>query len=152
MGSADEWARSLGEQIKTKERDSNGAAHIAAMNRNIVAEQTPLVWDELCAEFQKYCDAINGQVKPERELGFHRTGAHDFMVRPDAMDPIVLGHYAYDTHYISIRTGRGVEWFAPSVYHVGMGKVVLISTSTRSSTTPGSIARKALGYSFPLSY
>lgn len=144
MGSAEEWARSLKASMDAKQAESNRAVERVTMNRNIVAEQMPVIWDSLLAEFANCCKAFNEQIKPERELALHRTGSHDFMVRPDAMEEIVRGHYFCDLHHISIITKRGTELFVPGVLHVGTGKVFLVSSITQSETSLESIARNAI--------
>lgn len=144
MGTHDEWARALKAAHDAKQADLDRNASRVSMNRDIIAEQTPLVWKELCEEFQKCCNAINEQMKPERTLALHLTGGNDFIVRPDAMEAIVVGHFARDTNHIKIQTRHGVQWFAPRAVHIGAGKVVLVSTSGNTQMSPESIARNAI--------
>ena len=144
MGSADEWARSLAKKTEDKEMQSSEQARITAMNRDIVAEQMPTVWEDLLREFQVHCNAYNEQAKPERTLALHRTGAHNFMVRPDALEEIVRGHYDYQTKSISIVTSRGTEWFLPRPVLSGTGRVELVSRSTERQISLSSIAQKSI--------
>lgn len=148
MGSAEEWARTLKANMEGKQAEADRLADRVAMNRNIVAEQMPGIWDSLLVEFANHCKAFNEQTNPERELALHRMGAHDFMVRPDAMEEIVRGHYAYDTCSISITTRRGTEWFLPKVVLVGTGTAVLVSNTTQAQISPASIARNAISEAY----
>ena len=144
MGSGEERAKALAELLKSKRQESASAASRVAMSRDIVAEQIPGVWEDLIEEFEDYCENVNEQVNPERKLAVHRTGPHDFMVRPDAMPEIVQGHYAYDTRAISIRNYKGVEWYLPKVYLVGTGSIHLVSKSTGHVTNLDAIAQNAI--------
>jgi len=144
MGSADDWAKQLKQQIDAERRASDFAAQTTAMNDAIVAEQAPLVWEELCEDFRKHCEAFNRNVKPERELVFHRLGEHDFRVHPDALEDVVVGHYDSETKYVSIETKNGKEWFIPSAIHSGTGKVVLLSGEPLHEISPESVARDAI--------
>jgi hypothetical protein len=144
MGSADDWASGLAKEKKASEKRALDQAQATAMSRNIIAEQMPTVWDDLLKEFQEHCRAYNDLVKPERPLALHGTGAHDFMVRPDAMDEIVRGHYDEDPHKISIVTARRTEIYQPQAVLEGSGRVALLSRSTGAVVSLASIARKAI--------
>lgn len=144
MGNAEEWARSLAKKNEEKELQSSEQARITAMSRDIVAEQMPIVWDDLLREFQSHCNAYNEQVKPQRTLTLFRTGQNDFMVRPDALEEIVRGHYDYQTKDISIVTVRGTERFMPRPVLSGTGHVELVSRSTGRQISPVSIAQNAI--------
>jgi hypothetical protein len=144
MGSADDWARQIGEQIKSKQQNADNAAERVATNRNIIAEQMPQIWDDLIAAFRECCKAVNEQVKPERKLALHQSGKYDFMVRPDAMEEIVRGHYAHDAKTVSIQTRAGTELFLPKVFQIGAGEVRLASRSTGVTSTVETIARTAI--------
>jgi hypothetical protein len=147
MGSADDWSKQLKQQIDAERWVSDFTAKTSAMNRAIIAEQAPLVWEELCAEFLKHCEAFNRCVKPERELVFCRTGDHDFCVHPDALEDVVVGHYDAETKYISIETKKGKKWFIPSAIHSGTGKIALFSGNPLKEMSPESIARDAIAES-----
>jgi hypothetical protein len=115
------------------------------MNSQLVAEEMPLLWKELCEEFQKHCNAFNEQTRPQRKLGFYLIGVHHFIVRPDALEEIVIGHYHFDTYRISIEMRRaGIEWFVPSISQVATGEVKLASASTSKTMNPKLIARNAI--------
>jgi hypothetical protein len=113
MSSPEDWARSLGEEIRLKQSATREDAQAVAMHRDIIAEKMPLVWEEVLAAFQSHCIAYNEQLKPDRTLALHRTGSHSFMVRPDALPEIVVGQYDSNTKRILIKTTAGSEWFLP---------------------------------------
>jgi hypothetical protein len=145
MGSADEWARTLKQANDAKQDETDRQVQRTAMNRSIIAQQMPTIWDELIKEFQKYCNAYNEQFKPDRPLALHRSGVHDFFIRPDALEEIVQGHYSHENWMISISTRPGVvEWFEPQVYQIGAGKVELVSRGGRAQTSLESIAGKKI--------
>ena len=102
------------------------------------------MWEEVLAAFQKCCDAYNEQVKPERKLGLHRGGSHEFMIRPDALPEIVVGKYDPHTRWIEIRSSVGQEVYYPSVVHTGSGGVELVSYQTKKVKKPFSIAQDTL--------
>jgi hypothetical protein len=143
MGNAEEWARTLKQTSDAKQAEEDRSAQRTAMNRNIIAQQMPTIWEDLIKEFQTHCTAFNEQFKPERLLALHRSGTYEFIVRPDAMEEIVTGHYSYDNWMISITTRQGVvDWFEGQVYQVGAGKVELIKRGpVRSQMSLESIAR-----------
>ncbi|MGO9795544.1 MAG: hypothetical protein ACLPLZ_05550 [Terracidiphilus sp.] len=145
MESADEWARTLKQANEAKQAETDKETQRTAMNRNIIAQQMPTVWEDLIKEFQKYCNAYNEQFKPERLLALHRSGSCDFFIRPDALEEIVIGHYSYENWMISISTRPGVvEWFEPQVYQVGAGKVELASRGGRGHMSLESIAGRKI--------
>ena len=147
MGSADDWGKQLKQKIDAEQRVSDFVEQRSAINRAIVAEQAPLVWEELCAEFLKHCEAFNRCVRPERELVFCRTGAHDFCVHPDALEDVVVGHYDAETNYISIETKKEKNWFLPSAVNSGTGEIALFSGNPLKEMSPESIARDAIAQS-----
>jgi hypothetical protein len=127
MSSADDWARTLKQASDAKRTAEDKEAQRVVMVRDIIAQQMPTVWEDLIKEFQNHCDAYNEQFKPARPLALHRSGAHDFIVRPDAMEEIVSGHYSYENWMISISPRHGVvDWFEPLVFQVGAGEVKLV--------------------------
>lgn len=144
MGTSDEWARSLGEEIKSKERVEADIAQTVAMHRQIEAEKMPLLWDELIAAFQEHCTAYNEQVNPPRKLYLHRTGPHNFMVRPDALPEIVKGNYNPQNRWIEVLSSIGRETYFPQVEMKGSGEVHLTALSTKRVKTPSAIARDTL--------
>lgn len=145
MGSADEWARTLKQANDAKQDETDRQTQRTAMNRSIIAQQMPTIWDDLIKEFEKYCNAYNEQFKPERTLALQRSGSYDFSIRPDALDEIVQGHYSHENWMISISTRPGVvEWFEPVVYQVGAGKVELASRGGRGQMSLESIAGKKI--------
>lgn len=143
MGSAEEWARTLKQSTDVKQAELDREANRTAMNRQIVAQQMPEIWQDLIREFEGHCKAYNEQFKPERILTLHRSGAYEFIVRPDAMEDIVTGQYSYENWLISISTRQGVvNWYEPQVYQVGTGKVKLAKRGlTRGQMSLESIAR-----------
>ncbi len=144
MGNAEEWARSLGEELEAKERVSADITQTVAMRRAIEAEKMPLRWDELIAAFQEHCTAYNEQVNPPRKLYLHRSGSHNFMIRPDALPEIVTGRYDSHTRWIEIRSSVGKETYFPQVEMTGSGEVQLTALSTKRAKTPSAIARDTL--------
>jgi hypothetical protein len=144
MVNPEEWARSLGEELESKERVSADIAQTVAMRRAIEAEKMPLKWDELLAAFQEHCAAYNEQLKPERKLYLHRLRSHDFMIRPDALPEIIVGKYDPHTRWIEIRSSVGKETYFPQVEMTGSGEVQLTALSTKRVKTPASIARDTL--------
>jgi hypothetical protein len=145
MGSADEWARTLKQANDAKQEETDRKTQRTAMNRSIIAQQMPTIWEDLIKEFQKYCTAYNEQFKPERALALHRSGSYDFRIRPDALEEIVIGHYSYENWMISITTRQGVvEWFEPQVHQIGAGKVELASRGGRGQMSLESIAGKKI--------
>ena len=145
MGSADEWARTLKQANDAKQAEADRETQRTAMNRSIVAQQMPTVWEDLIKEFQKYCNAYNEQFKPVRPLALHRSGSYEFIIRPDALDEIVRGHYSHENWMISVSTRPGmVEWFEPLVYQVGAGKVELASRGGRGQMSLESIAGRKI--------
>jgi hypothetical protein len=147
MGNAEDWARLMGEQIKAEQQESDLERQRTEKNRASVDEQMPLLWEEICKEFDKHCTAFNEQTKPQRVLVFHRLGPLEFRIHPDAMGDVVIGKYTFDTKHIVIRTDAGEEWFSPEMTHVRTGKVILVSENTRQSMSLESIAQKAIGAS-----
>jgi hypothetical protein len=144
MGNPEEWARSLGEEIKSKQRVDREIAQSVAMRREIEAEKMPLKWEEVLSAFQQCCTAYNEQVKPERTLGLHRVGSHEFMIRPDALPEIITGKYDLHTKFIEIRSSIGKETYFPSVNMTGSGDVELVSYETKQTKNPTSIAQDTL--------
>jgi len=144
MSNAEEWARSLGEEIKAKQSAAREDAQTVAMHRDIVAEKMPFKWEELCAVFQSCCTAYNEQLQPERKLACHRSGSHRFSICPDALPEIVEGTYHYETKRIHIQTPGASEWFLPHVVLTGSGDVELVSNSTRKVKTIEKIAQDAI--------
>ncbi|MGA7831881.1 MAG: hypothetical protein WCA21_13050 [Terracidiphilus sp.] len=142
MGSSEDWARSLGEEIEISTRVDREMAQTVAMNRDIEAEKMPLKWEELCTAFQSCCTAYNEQLRPERKLAGYRNGTNHFSVRPDALPEIVEA--SYDTKRIRIQTHGVSEWFIPHVILVGSGDVELISVSTRRAVPVDKIAQNAI--------
>ncbi len=144
MGTSEEWARSLNEELKSKERVDRDIAQTVAMRREIEAEKMPLMWNELLAAFQEHCTAYNEQVNPRNKLGLHRRGSYDFMVRPDALPEIVTGRYDPHTRWIEICSSVGKETYFPQVEMAGSGDVQLTALSTKRVKTPSAIARDTL--------
>ena len=144
MGGADEWARTLKQANDAKQAETDRQTQRTAMNRSIIAQQMPTIWEDLIKEFNNYCNAYNEGFKPERPLTLHRSGTYEFRVRPDALEEIVLGHYSHENWMIGITTRPGVvEWFEPQVYQVGAGKVELASRGGPQMSL-GSIAGKKI--------
>lgn len=144
MGSPEEWARSLGEEIKAKDRVERDIAQTVAMNREIEAEKMPLKWEEVIAAFQTCCIAYNGQVKPQRRLDLHRGGSHQFIIRPDALPEIITGKYDPHNRRIEICSSVGKETYFPLVSHVGSGDVELMSLETKRVKNPATIAQDTI--------
>jgi hypothetical protein len=144
MGTSEEWARSLGEDLKAKQRVERDIAQTVAMQREIETEKMPLKWDEVLAAFQEHCTVYNEQVKPERTLALFRAGQHDFMVRPDALPEIITGSYDPHTRRIEIRSRVGKDSYFPRVVLAGSGDVELVSLQTKKVKTPTMIARDTL--------
>lgn len=144
MGNPDEWARSLGEDIKAKQAVEKDIAQTVAMRREIEAEKMPLKWEEVISAFQQCCAAYNEQLKPQRALGLHRTGSHGFMIRPDALPEIVTGKYDPGTRFIEIRSSVGKETYFPSAKMIGSGDIDLVSYETKQTKTPTAIAQNTL--------
>jgi hypothetical protein len=140
----EEWARALGEEIKTNQKATQEQHRVVAMNRDIIAENMPRIWEELCQEFQSSCTTFNEQVNPEHKLGCFRQGPHVLMIRPDAMREIVVATYDSDSKNITVRANDGAEHFSPRVNLVGSGSVDLISNSTRRQMTVVDIVQASL--------
>ena len=144
MGSSEDWARSLGEEIEISKRVDREMAQTVAMNRAIEAEKMPLKWEEVLAAFQEHCIAYNEQIKPERKLGLHRTGSYEFAIKPDALPEIITGKYDPGTRWIEIRSSIGKETFYPTVIHSGSGDVELMSYQAKTVKSATLIAQDTL--------
>lgn len=144
MGNPDEWARSLGQEIQAKEQVDREIARTVAMRREIEAEKMPLKWEEVIAAFQSCCTAYNEQLKPKRALGLHRSGSHEFMVRPDALPEIITAKYDPRTKFIEIRSSVKNETFFPSANLTGSGEVDLVSYETKKVKYPITIAQDTI--------
>jgi hypothetical protein len=139
-----DWAIAFGEEIKQKQSATNREMQSVSMHRDIEAEHMPLRWQEVLVAFQDHCTAYNDLIKPERPLALHRTGAHSFMIRPDALSEIVNGTYDYQTKRITIRTRKGTELYLPHVVLIGSGTAELFSYQRQRTITPTEIAQTTL--------
>jgi hypothetical protein len=145
MGNPDEWARSLGEDIKAKQAVEKDIAQTVAMRREIEAEKMPLKWEELLLAFHSCCLAYNEQLKPQRTLALRRMGSHEFSIRPDALPEIITGRYDPTTRFIEIRSSISrKETYFPSVNMTGSGEVDLVSYETKQTKSATSIAQDTL--------
>lgn len=144
MVTPEEWARSLGEDLKAKERVERDIAQTVAMQREITVEKMPLVWEELIVAFQACCVAYNEQVKPARTLALHRGGVYDFMIRPDARPEMINGKYDPHNHTIEIRSTVERETYLPIVVLEGTGRIELTTMSTKRAKTPTAIAQDTI--------
>lgn len=144
MGTADDWARGISQRIKTKQDLDERAAETVRMNREIVAEQGPLAWEELWDQFQKHCDAYNRAVNPKAKLYSHRLGNHEIIVRPDVLEPVITARYGYETKSITIETKTGSVRYLPTTVHVGLGKAQYQSSATGQITSVESMVRTAI--------
>lgn len=144
MGNAKDWAHTLKQTNDAKQAAADRDTQRTAMIRDIIAEQMPTVWEDLLKEFTEHCDAYNEQFNPERKLSLHRTGAYIFMIRPDAMEEIVSGHYSPDAKQVILSTRGGKKIYKPYVYEVGAGEIRLSPLGANAPMNLDSIAQKTI--------
>jgi hypothetical protein len=141
---AQDWAKSLREQRDAKRNAEAEKHRKVALQRDIVAEKMPQLWEELIAEYRNHAAAYNGELEPERTLAVH-TGRNSFMVRPDAMPEIVTGKLELTTHKVEIIAGSSQFSYWPNPVLEGTGSLQLVSANApQRVVTLAEIVRETL--------
>ncbi len=144
MTDAQDWARSLRKQRDAKINAEAEQHKKVALQRDIVAERMPQLWEELIAEYRKYVAAYNGEFEPDRILAVH-CGRNSFMVRPDAMPEIITGKLELNPHKIEIIAGGRQFSYSPQAVLEGAGNLQLIAAYTpQRVVTVAEIVRETL--------
>jgi hypothetical protein len=127
MTDARDWAKAYREKQEAKRNAETDRHQRVAMQRDIVAERMPVLWEDLITEYRNYVTAFNEETQPDRVLAIHRSSKHSFMVRPDARPEIITGKFDPTTYKIEILAGSRSFPYVPDVVLEGTGSVQLKS-------------------------
>lgn len=144
MTTPKEWAKAQAHKATAKQQAITQRHQNVAMQRDILAEDVPRIWEDLLQQFETHCAEYNEEVRPERKLGFFRTTGNTFMIRPDALGEIATGLLEPATNRIKIITPKERFDYLPKVILEGTGRVELVSASTHRQVSRVEIAQEVM--------
>lgn len=106
MSDAEEWAKSIEQKVRAAGGARRARDRAEAKRRDLIAEQAPARWEQLCEEFRLHCEAFS-KGRTRGTLMFHLAASHVFFVRRDGFSPTLSGHYNPTTKGIRVEVDGG---------------------------------------------